>query len=311
MTKIIVTAAVTGNIHTPSMSPYLPVTPDQIAENAIGAYDAGASMVHVHVRDPETGRPSSDVHLYKRVLSKIKSKCNVIVGVTTGGGLGISTIEQRLKVITELKPEIASFNAGSVNIGLHEILEQGKIKEWKYDWEESYLRDTEDVVFAYTFKTMKAYAQVFEECGTKQETEIWDSGFIGNVDYLVRKGYIKSRPIWMTFVLGPLGGLPPKPQTLMYLYETAKQYFNDGFNWQVLGAGRYQLSLCAMALVMGGNVRVGMEDSLFVGKGILAKNNAEQVEKIIRIIKELSLEVATPDEARQMLGLKGIDRVNY
>jgi len=311
MAKVIVTAAITGSIHTPSMSPYLPITPDQIADNAIGAYEAGASMVHVHVRNPKTGQPSSDVELYRQVLTKIKSKCDVIVGVTTGGGLGTSTVEQRLKVITELKPEIASFNAGSVNIGLHEIPDQGRIKEWKFDWEEPYLRGTEDVVFAYTFKTMKQYAQIFAECGTKPEAEIWDSGFIGNVHYLWEKGYLKTKPVWMTFVLGALGGMPPAPQTLMYLYETAKRYFGDSFAWQVLGTGRYQFSLCAMALAMGGNVRVGMEDSLYAGKGSLAQSNAEQVAKIARIIRELSIDIATPAEAREILGLKGVDKVNY
>ena len=311
MPKVIVTAAITGSIHTPSMSPYLPITPEQIADNAIGAYEAGASMVHVHVRDPETGQPSSDVNLYRQVLTRIKNKCNVIVSTTTGGGLGMSTIEERLEVVTTLKPEVASFNAGAVNIGLHEIPDQGKITQWKFPWEEPFLRSTEDIVFAYTFKTMKQYAQIFEENGTKPEAEIWDSGYIGNVDYLVKKGYIKTRPIWMTFVLGPLGGMPPTPQTLMYLFETAKRYFADNFTWQILGTGRFQLPLCAMALAMGGNVRVGMEDSLYAGKGILAKSNADQVEKIVRIARELSIEIATPDEARQILGLKGIDKVNY
>jgi len=311
MAKVIVTAAITGSIHTPSMSPYLPITPDQIADNAIEAYEAGASMVHIHVRDPETGQPSPDVELYRKVLSKIKRKCDVIVSTTTGGGLGTTTVAERVKVITALKPEVASFNAGSVNIGLHEIPDQGRITEWKFTWEEPYLRGTEDVVFAYTFKAMKEFAQTFEENGTKPEAEIWDSGFIGNVDYLVRKGYMKIKPIWMTFVLGALGGLPPTPQTLMYLYETAKRYFGDNFTWQVLGTGRFQLPLCAMALAMGGNVRVGMEDSLYAGKGVLAKSNADQVEKIVRIAKELSIDIATPDEARQILGLKGLDKVNY
>ena len=311
MAKVIVTAAITGSIHTPSMSPYLPITPDQIADNAIEAYEAGASMVHVHVRNPETGQPSPDVELYRQVLTKIKRKCNVIVSTTTGGGLGTTTVEERLKVITALKPEVSSFNAGSVNIGLHEIPEQGKIKEWKFAWEEPYLRGTEDVVFAYTFKALKEIAQIFEENGTKPEAEIWDSGFIGNVDYLVRKGYMKTKPIWMTFVLGALGGLPPTPQTLMYLHETAKRFFGDNCAWQVLGTGCYQLPLCAAALAMGGNVRVGMEDSLYAGKGVLAKSNADQVEKIVRIARELSIDIASPDEAREILGLKGLDKVNY
>lgn len=310
MAKVIVTAAITGSLHTPSMSPYLPITPDQIADNAIGACEAGASMVHIHVRDPETGRPTSDVNLYRQVLAKIKSKCDVIAGVTTGGGAGM-TIEERLKVVTSLKPELASFNAGTISFSLHEIPEQAKIKEWKFDWEEPYLRGTEDFIFANTFKTMKEYAQTFEECGTKPEGEIWDSAYIGNVDYLVRKGYIKTKPVWMTFVLGPLGCPPPTPQALMYLYETAKRYFGDSFTWQVLAIGRYQLPMCAMALAMGGNVRVGMEDSLYAGKGVFAQSNADQVEKIVHIAKELSLEIATPDEARQILGLKGLDKVNY
>jgi uncharacterized protein (DUF849 family) len=311
MAKVIVTAAITGSIHTPSMSPYLPITPDQIADNAIEAYEAGASMVHVHVRNPETGQPSPDVELYRQVLTKIKRKCNVIVSTTTGGGLGTTTVAERVKVITALKPEVSSFNAGSVNIGLHEIPDQGKITEWKFPWEEPYLRGTEDVVFAYTFKALKEFAQIFEENGTKPEAEIWDSGFIGNVDYLVRKGYMKTKPIWMTFVLGALGGLPPTPQTLMYLHETAKRFFGDNCAWQVLGTGRFQLPLCAMALAMGGNVRVGMEDSLYAGKGVLAKSNADQVEKVVRIAKELSIDIASPDEAREILGLKGLDKVNY
>ncbi len=311
MAKVIVTAAITGSIHTPSMSPYLPITPDQIADNAIEAYEAGASMVHIHVRNPETGQPSPDVELYRKVLSKIKRKCNVIASTTTGGGLGTTTVEERLKVITALKPEVSSFNAGSVNIGLHEIPDQGKITEWKFPWEEPYLRGTEDVVFAYTFKALKEFARIFEENGTKPEAEIWDSGFIGNVDYLVRKGYMKTKPVWMTFVLGVLGGLPPTLQALMYLHETAKRYFGDNCTWQVLGTGRFQLPLCAAALAMGGNVRVGMEDSLYAGKGVLAKSNADQVERIVRIAKELSIDIASPDEARDILGLKGLDKVNY
>jgi uncharacterized protein (DUF849 family) len=311
MSKVIVTAAITGNINTPSMSPYLPITPDQIADNAIGAYEAGASMVHCHVRDPENGHPISDVALYRKVLKKIKNKCDVIVGIATGGGLRTSTIEERLKVITELKPEIASFIAVSANIGLHDILDQLKIDQWKYDWEVPYLTSTEDVVFANTFKTMGKYAQTFEECGTKPEIEIWDSGFIGNVDYLARKGYIKTKPIWMTFVLGLLGCSSPTPQTLIYLAETAKGYFANGCMWQVLGAGHHQLPLCAMALAMGGNVRVGMEDSLFAGKESLATCNADQVERVVHIAKTLSIDVATPDEAREILGLKGLDKVNY
>ncbi|QCQ22915.1 3-keto-5-aminohexanoate cleavage protein [Desulfoglaeba alkanexedens] len=309
MAKTIVTAAITGSIHTPSMSPYLPITPDQIADDAVRAYEAGAAMVHIHVRDPKTGRPSQDLNVIGEVLRKIKSRCNVVVNTTTGAGLGM-TAEERLRAIPTFKPELASFNAGSVNFALFDIPDRMGIREWKYDWEKPYLESTRDFIFANTFKTMEEFARTFEENGTKPEMEIYDSAMINNAAYLVSKGLIK-KPVYLQFVMGIMGGIPPSAKNLIFLYETARQNFGNDFIWSVCAAGRHQLPMCAVALSMGGNVRVGMEDSLYAGKGVMAKSNADQVEKIVRIAKELSIDIATPDDARQILGLKGIDKVTY
>jgi uncharacterized protein (DUF849 family) len=309
MAKTLVTAAITGSIHTPSMSHYLPITPDQIADDAVRAYEAGAAMVHIHVRDPETGRPSQDLNIIGEVLRKIKSRCNVVINTTTGAGLGM-TAEERLRAIPTFKPELASFNAGSVNFGLFDIPERMGIREWKYDWEKPYLESTRDFIFANTFKTMEEFARTFEENGTKPEMEIYDSAMINNAAYLVSKGLVK-KPVYLQFVMGIMGGIPPSAKNLIFLYETARQNFGNDFIWSVCAAGRHQLPMCAVALTMGGNVRVGMEDSLYAGKGVMAKSNADQVEKIVRIAKELSIDIATPDDARQILGLKGMDKVNY
>lgn len=309
MSKTIVTAAITGSIHTPSMSPYLPITPDQIADDAVRAYEAGAAMVHIHVRDPETGRPSQDLNIIGEVLRKIKSRCNVVINTTTGAGLGM-TAEERLRAIPTFKPELASFNAGSVNFALFDAPERMGIREWKYDWEKPYLEASKDYIFPNTFKTMEEFARTFEENGTKPEMEIYDSAMINNAAYLVSKGLIR-KPVYLQFVMGIMGGIPPSAKNLIFLYETARQNFGKDFIWSVCAAGRYQLPMCAVGLTMGGNVRVGMEDSLYAGKGVMAKSNADQVEKIVRIAKELSIDIATPDDARQILGLKGIDKVTY
>jgi uncharacterized protein (DUF849 family) len=309
MAKVIITAAITGSIHTPTMSPYLPITPEQIAEHAIEAYEAGAAVVHIHVRNPETGQPISDMNLFREVLTRVKSKCNVVINTTTGGGLGMTTAE-RLKVVPTFKPELASFNAGSVNFALFDIPERMKIKEWKYPWEKPYLQMTEDFIFPNTFKSLKEFAQTFEKNGTKPEAEIYDAGMINNVAYLLKQGYLE-KPVYLQFVLGVLGGMQPTIQNLVFLYETARRTFGDDFAWSVCAVGRYQLAMCTTAMIMGGNVRVGLEDSLYAGKGVMAKGSADQVEKIVRIAKELSIDIATSDEARQILGLKGIDKVNY
>jgi len=309
MAKVIVTAAITGGIHTPSMSPYLPITPEQIAEQAIEAYEAGAAVVHIHIRNSETGQPSSDMNLFGEILTRIKTKCNLIVCTTTGGGLGMPA-EERLKVVPTFKPELASFNAGSINFGLFDLPERMKIKEWKYPWEKQYLQMTEDFIFPNTFKSLQEFARAFAESNTKPELEVYDVGMINSLLYLVRKGFLK-KPLYLQFVMGIMGAIPPSVENLVFLHETASRTFGDDFVWSVCAAGRFQLPMCTAALTMGGNVRVGLEDSLYAGKGVLAKSNAEQVEKIIRIANELGIDIATPDEARQILGLKGLDKVGY
>jgi len=307
--KALITAAITGSVHTPSMSPYLPITPEQIAEHAVEAYKAGAAVVHIHVRNTETGQPSSDMSLFREVLTRIKSKCNVVVNTTTGGALGMTT-EERLKVVPIFKPELASFNAGSVNFALFDIPERMKIKQWKYPWEKAYLEMSRDFIFPNTFKSLEEFARTFEENGTKPEAEIYDTAMINTVAYLVDRGYLK-KPVYLQFVLGIMGAIPATMENLVFLYETAKRNFGDDFIWSVCATGHHQLPMCTAALIMGGNVRVGMEDSLYTGKGVRTKSSAEQVEKIIRIAKELSIDIATPDEAREILGLKGIDKVDY
>lgn len=308
MNKAIITAALTGAVHTPTMSPYLPLTPQQIAAHAIEAYEAGAAIVHIHVRDPETGEPRSDLNIYREVLTRIKNTCNVIINTTTAAGLGIS-VEKRVQVIPTFKPELASFNAGSINFALFDMPKRMGISEWKYPWERPYLEMTKDWIFPNTFRTLEEFARVFKENGTKPEAEIYDTAMINNIAYLLEEGFLE-RPVYLQFVLGILGGIPATIQNLVFLYETAQRTIGD-FQWSVCAAGRYQLALCTNALTMGGNVRVGMEDSLYAGRGQMATSSAEQVKKIARIARELSIDIATPDEAREVLGLKGIENVEY
>jgi uncharacterized protein (DUF849 family) len=306
MSKIIVTAAVTGSIHTPSMSPHVPITPDQIVDEAVRAYDAGAAVAHIHARDPETGAPSAEVELYQEIASKVKSRCNIVLCITTGGGLGM-TPEQRTRVIPQLQPELASFNSGSMNFALHPSL--NKYKEFRFDWEEKFLAGTEDMIFPNTFKSLREFAQIFQENGVQPELEVYDVGMVNNVAYLLNNGFLK-RPIYIQFVMGILGGIPPTADNVVYLKNTAKELLGD-FHWSVCAAGRNQFNMCTLSLLLGGNVRVGLEDNLYLGKGVHAESNGEQVEKIIRIARELGLEPATPDEAREILSLKGPDKVAY
>jgi uncharacterized protein (DUF849 family) len=309
MAKTIVTAAITGAIHTPTMSPHLPITPQQIAEHAIGAYEAGAAIVHIHARNPETGQPSSDTAVFGEIFSRIKSKCNVVICATTGGGLGMP-IEERVRVVPTFKPELASLNAGSINFGLFDIPQRMKVTEWKHPWEKPYFEMTKDFIFPNTFKSLEEFVQTFAEAGTKPEAEIYDVGMINNLAYLVNQGLLQ-KPVYLQFVMGIMGGIPASVENLLFLVETARRAFGDGFAWSVCAAGRFQLPLCTVALTMGGNVRVGMEDSLYAAKGVMATSSADQVKKIITIARELSIEIATPDEARQILGLKGLDKVGY
>jgi uncharacterized protein (DUF849 family) len=304
--KVVITAAITGGIHTPTMSPYLPITPKQIADDAVRAYEAGAAVVHIHARNPETGQPTPDTKIIKEIITNIKSRCNVVVCITTGGGLGM-TVEQRVAPVALFKPELASFNAGSVNFALFPVIP--KYKEWKFEWEKQYLGFSEDFIFPNTFKSMKEYCRIFAENGTKPEFEIYDAGMINNVAFMIQAGYVK-KPVYIQFVLGVLGGLTPSSENLLFLADYARRQIGD-FVFSVCVAGRAQFPICTQSLLIGGNCRVGLEDNLYLDKGQLAKSSGEQVTKMARIARELGVEPASPDEARKILGLKGIDKVTY
>jgi uncharacterized protein (DUF849 family) len=301
MTKLVVTAAITGAVHTPSLSPYFPYTPDMIVEQAVGAAEAGAAVVHIHARDPHNGRPSSDVELFKQIAGAIHQRCDAAICITTGGAAGMS-LEERVKPVGVLRPELASLNAGSMNFAFHPLAD--KIETPKFDWEKPFLRATEDMVFANTFKSVGAFTTAMSAVGTKPELEVYDVGMINNVKYLIDTGVLKT-PVYMQFVMGILGGLPATVENLAFMVETARKTLGAEFVWSCAAAGRAQLPLTTVAMVLGGNVRVGLEDNLYLGPGRLAKNSAEQVAAIIRIARELSVAIATPDEARQILGLKG------
>lgn len=302
MTKLVITAAITGGVHVPSLSPYLPSTPEMIVDQAVGAAQAGAAVVHIHARDPKDGHPSSDVGLFQDICGEIHRRCDAAICVTTGGGLGMSP-EERVKPIGILKPELASLNAGSMNFAIHPLAD--RIKEAKHDWEIPYLRATEDLVFPNTFRSIKVFTEAMYKAGAKPELEIYDVGMINNVRYLLDAGVLKA-PIYLQFVMGILGGIPSTPENLVFLVETARRTIGEAnFVWSCCAAGKAQLPLTTLAMIMGGNVRVGLEDNLYMGPGRLAKNSAEQVEAVIRIARELSHDIASPDEAREILGLKG------
>lgn len=307
MDKFIVSAALTGAIHTPTMSPYLPITPDELAEEARRSREAGAAVVHVHARDPKTGQPSADGALYGEILQKIKSKCDAVICTTTGGGFGM-TVEQRVSVVKSYSPELASLNAGSLNFALFPILD--RIKAFKHEWEPQYLQMSEDFIFPNTFKTLREFNEYFAREGTKPEFEIYDVGMLSNLAYLIAKGNVR-KPVYLQFVLGILGGLPATVNNLVFLHSTAKELLGNDFVWSVCAAGKTQFAMCNLALLMGGFTRVGLEDNLYLEKGRMAKSSGEQVEKIVRIGREHGLEPATPEEARRILGLKGVDKVKY
>jgi uncharacterized protein (DUF849 family) len=304
--KAVITAAITGSIHTPTMSPYLPITPQQIADEAVRAYEAGAAVCHVHARNPETGMPVPDTNLMQQIITSIKSRCDIVVCITTGGGMGM-TVEQRVAPVSLFKPELASFNAGSVNFALFPVIP--RYKEWKFEWEKMYLGMSEDFIFPNTFKTMREYCEFFGQNGTKPEFEIYDSGMVNNVAYLIQAGHVK-KPVYIQFVMGVLGGITPSSKNLLFLVDYARELIGD-FEFSVCVAGRAQFPLCTQSLLIGGNCRVGLEDNLYLDKGQMAKSNGEQVAKMVRIARELGVEPATPDEARKILGLKGLAQVNY
>jgi uncharacterized protein (DUF849 family) len=305
--KVIITCAVTGSIHTPSMSPHLPVTPAEIARAAIGAAQAGASIVHLHARNPKDGSPSQDPTLFHEFLPQIAVASDVVVNLTTGGAATM-TIEERLQPALQLKPEVASLNMGSMNFGLYEML--GRYKDFKYDWEKPYLAGSDDRIFKNTFKDIATILQACSENGTRFEIECYDIGHLYTAAHFVDRGLIKP-PMLIQSVFGIRGGIGPHPEDVMHMKRTADRLFGDAYYWSVLGAGRNQMFTAAMSAVMGGNVRVGLEDSLWLGRGTLAKSNAEQVAKAKRIVEEVGLQVATPNEAREMLKLKGARNVAF
>jgi len=299
--KVIITCAVTGSIHTPSMSPHLPVTPAEIARGAIGAAQAGAAIVHLHARNPKDGSPSQDPGLFHEFLPQIAVASDVVINLTTGGAATMS-VEERLQPALQLKPEVASLNMGSMNFGLYEML--GRYKDFKYDWEKPYLAGSDDRIFKNTFKDIAYILQSCSENGTRFEIECYDIGHLYTAAHFVDRGLIKP-PMLIQSVFGIRGGIGPHPEDVMHMKRTADRLFGDAYYWSVLGAGRNQMFIAAMSAVMGGNVRVGLEDSLWLGRGQLAKSNAEQVAKAKRMLEELGLAVATPNDAREMLKLKG------
>jgi uncharacterized protein (DUF849 family) len=299
--KVIITCAVTGSIHTPSMSPHLPVTPAEVARGAIGAAQAGAAIVHLHARNPKDGSPSQDPALFHEFLPQIAVAADVVINLTTGGAATMTT-EERLQPALQLKPEVASLNMGSMNFGLYEML--GRYKESKYDWEKPYLAGSDDRIFKNTFKDIAYILQSCSENGTRFEIECYDIGHLYTAAHFVDRGLIKP-PMLIQSVFGIRGGIGPHPEDVMHMKRTADRLFGDAYYWSVLGAGRNQMFIAAMSAVMGGNVRVGLEDSLWLGRGQLAKSNAEQVAKAKRMLEELGLSVATANDAREMLKLKG------
>ena len=306
--KVIITCAVTGAIHTPSMSPHLPITPDQIAAESVAAAEAGASIIHLHARDPETGKPTPDPDVFMRFLPRIKQATDAVVNITTGGGLGMALAE-RLAAPLSAKPEMTSLNMGSMNFGLFQIVD--KIEEWKFDWEKPYLEGTKDFIFRNTFADIEHIIQELGEgCGTRFEFECYDVGHLYNLAHFLDRGLVKP-PLFVQTIFGILGGIGAEIEHLVHMRQTANRLFGEGYQWSVLAAGRHQMNFITTAAVMGGNVRVGLEDSLYIAKGALAESNRDQVAKIRRIVEELSLEVATPVETRAMLDLKGGDAVAF
>jgi uncharacterized protein (DUF849 family) len=306
--KVIITCAVTGSIHTPTMSDALPITPEQIGTSAIEAAQAGAAILHLHARDPKDGRPSPDPKLFMEFLPRIGEACDAVVNITTGGSVKM-TVDERLAAPIQASPEMCSLNMGTMNFALYPMAT--RYKEWKYDWEENYLVQSDDNIFRNTFRDIeRIYKTLGEGHGTKFEHECYDVGHLYNLAHCLDRGLFKP-PVFLQLIFGILGGIGPDVDNLMFMKKTADKLFGDQYRWSVLAAGRFQIPLATQAAMMGGNVRVGLEDSLFIGRGKLASSNAEQVAKIRRIVEELGHEVATPAEAREVLGLKGGDQVNF
>ncbi|MDI3337155.1 3-keto-5-aminohexanoate cleavage protein [Defluviimonas aestuarii] len=308
MSKIVITCAITGSIHTPSMSPYLPVTAEDIASQAIGAAQAGAAILHLHARDPQTGQPSASVEHYRAFLPKIRAGCDAVVNLTTGGS-AVMTLDDRLAAPLELRPEMCSLNMGTMNFALYPML--GKRTDWLHDWEEPFLRESDDLVFKNTPRDIEGVLRrMGQERGARFEFECYDVSHLYMLRHFADRGLVEGT-VFIQFVMGVLGGIAAEPEHLEHLKATADQLFGEDYLFSVLAAGRQQMPMAEKAAAMGGHVRVGLEDNLFISKGVLARSNAEQVEKVREIVEGLGRTVATPDEARAMLGLKGAGAVGF
>nr|WP_298689174.1 3-keto-5-aminohexanoate cleavage protein [uncultured Dongia sp.] len=305
--KVIITCAVTGAIHTPSMSPYLPVSAEEIADAAVGAAEAGAAIVHLHARNPQDGRPDQTPQAFEPFLKVIKQRSNCVVNLTSGGAPWMK-IEERIMPSVTFQPEVASLNMGSMNFGLYPMLD--RFKEFKHTWEREALENSRDLIFRNTFKDIEYALNTLNGTGIRFEFECYDVGHLYNLHHFLERGLVKP-PLFVQTVFGILGGIGPHPEDVMHMKRTADRLFGDAYQWSVLGAGRNQMPIAAMSVAMGGNVRVGLEDSLWAGPGRLAKSNAEQVIAARKLIEGLGLEIATPDEAREMLSLKGADKVKF
>jgi uncharacterized protein (DUF849 family) len=308
MRKVIITCAVTGSVHTPSMTPYLPITPDDIARESIEAAEAGAAIIHLHARDPKDGRPTPDPDVFMQFLPRIKQTTDAVVNITTGGSLGMS-IEDRLAAPLRAKPELCSLNMGSMNFGLFHVTE--KITDWKHEWERHYVEKTKDLIVSNTFAQIERFIrELGHGHGTRFECECYDIGHLYTLAHFLDRKLLEP-PLFVQTIFGIMGGIGAHPEDLMHMRRTADRLFGSDYHWSILAAGRHQLNLATMGAIMGGNVRVGLEDSIYLGPGRLAKGNAEQVRKIRTILEELSLGIASPDEARGMLRLKGGDKVGF
>ena len=305
--KVVITCAVTGAIHTPSMSPHLPVTPDEIIADALAAAEAGAAVLHLHARDPENGRPDQTPEAFGRFLPRIKQQTNAVINITTGGSPTM-LVEERVKPAAVFKPEVASLNMGSINFALFHLL--NRYKEFKFEWERQYLESTRDLVFRNSFKDIEYILRTCSGNGTRFEFECYDIAHLYNLNHFLERGLVQP-PLFVQSVFGILGGIGTHPEDVMMMKRTADRLFGDQYRWSVLGAGSAQMRIASMAAAMGGNVRVGLEDSLWAGPGKLAESNAVQVRLVRQILEGLGLEIASPDEAREILALKGADKVDF
>ena len=305
--KVIITCAITGAIHTPTMSPHLPITPDQITKDAIAAAEAGAAILHLHARNPETGQPDQTPEGFASFLPRIKQSTNSVINITTGGS-PYMTVEERVKPAAVFRPEVASLNMGSMNFGLYTML--ARYKEFKFEWEREHLESSRDLVFRNSFKDIEYVLKTCYGNGTKFEFECYDISHLYNLAHFVDRGLIKA-PFFVQSVFGLLGGIGTHPEDVMHMKRTADRLFGADYRWSVLGAGASQFRIAAQAAALGGNVRVGLEDSIWASKGELATSNAVQVSKVRQIIESLGLQVATPTEASEMLALKGVDETNF